>query len=364
MKATLFPKWVSEQDLKAFVLGTVKKLNDSKKPLTYRFKSMLRPQFSLSGKWESLLSSNSLVAADLVAMDSSLPLKMRDKMGSASGDIPKLGIEFALNETQLTNLQTLIASGGNKAQIIADIYKDTPRVIGGMYERLEMMFLEGLSTGVTLVEDADNVGTGVRVDYGYLTENKFGVSKVWSDTTSTPVTDFVNTVKKKATEDGNTPSIAMTDSVTIDHILATAQARQLYGFQIGFAGDKENIPTPTLEQFNVALKARHGFVLDSVDRAMKVEKNGKRKTVRPWKEGSVIFLTDTQVGTLDWARLAEMGAPVEGVNYQTVESYILVSKFSTNRPKLSEFTNGQARVVPVISNVDEIYMIDSTTVQA
>jgi len=363
MNESLFLKWVKD-NLPGVVIRVTSKLNDTKTPLRYRYKTMLRPQFSLNGKWESISASNYLVAADVVAMDSSLPLKRRDKISTATGDITKLGIMLKMNESQLTNLDTLIASGGTKEQIIVEIFKDTPRVIGGMYERLELMFLRGLSSGVTLVEDTENVGTGVRVDYGYLAENKFGVSKVWSDTTSTPLADIENTVGKKAAEDGNSPSVVMLDKATMQNILKTDEAKATLGWAQGWNGDKSLIPVPTVDQFNQAVSAKYGFVFDVVDRAVKIEKDGKKKTIRPWQAGSVIFLQNEIVGDLQWASLAEAKRPVAGVVYQTVDQYMLVSKYSTNTPSLAEFTTAQGRVVPVISNVDEIYMIDSTTVQA
>ena len=162
MNESLFIKWVKE-NFPGIIISVTNKLNDSKTPLRYRFKTMLKPVFSATGKWEALSSSNSLVAADLVAMDSSLPLKMRDSMSSAAGDIYKMGIEFQLNETQLTTLNTMISSGSPKAEIMRKMFEDTPRVIGGMYERQELMFLQGLSTGYALVEEDDaNTGIGVR----------------------------------------------------------------------------------------------------------------------------------------------------------------------------------------------------------
>ena len=62
-------------------------------------------------------------------------------------------------------------------------------------------------------------------------------------------------------------------------------------------------------------------------------------------------------------RLAEQDSPVAGVAYQTVEDFILVSKFRLNRPSLAEITNSQSRVVPVIDGVEDIYLLDTTVTQ-
>jgi hypothetical protein len=46
------------------------------------------------------------------------------------------------------------------------------------------------------------------------------------------------------------------------------------------------------------------------------------------------------------------------VTYQKVDGYILVSKYSKNDP-LREFTSSQALVLPVIENVDTIYILNT-----
>ena len=61
--------------------------------------------------------------------------------------------------------------------------------------------------------------------------------------------------------------------------------------------------------------------------------------------------------------MGEQDAPVAGVSYQTADDFILVSKYRKNDP-LAEFTSSQARVVPVICNVEQIYQIDTNLVTA
>jgi hypothetical protein len=50
---------------------------------------------------------------------------------------------------------------------------------------------------------------------------------------------------------------------------------------------------------------------------------------------------------------------VAGVKYQILDQYKLISEFSTTKP-LIEHTTGEALVIPVIENVDQIYTIDKT----
>ena len=97
MEKSLFAKWV-DLYFKPIALKVVEKINGSKNPLTYMHLLMLRLEFSTTLKWGSLSSNNTMVSADVVAMDSSLPLKKRDAIKKYEGDIPKLGMKMYLNE--------------------------------------------------------------------------------------------------------------------------------------------------------------------------------------------------------------------------------------------------------------------------
>lgn len=362
MEQSLFIQWVQKY-FPGIVVRVVETLNDTKSTVTYLHKTMLRPEFSVSGKWESVSIANSLVMADVVAMDSSLPLKKRDVLSKANGDIPKMGMELKLNEKQLTELDTIIAQGGTESQIISKLFADTKKAIGGIWERNEAIYLEGLSSGVTLVEDTENIGTGIRLDYGYVSANKFGVAVVWSSpSTATPIDD-IEVALEKARLDGNTPSVIMMDKFAFNNAVKTTQVKEQFAFSLGYTGDK--LQSPNTNQFTTFLEDKFSLRLVVVNRTVRYETSaGSQVSVKPWKEGSVVLLPSEQVGSLVYAKLAEENHPVAGVEYQKVDEYVLVSKYRMNKPSLSEYTSSQARVVPVVMNVDQIYLIDSKTVQA
>ncbi|MDR1181844.1 MAG: hypothetical protein LBL13_07680, partial [Bacteroidales bacterium] len=213
-----FIKWIDKY-FKGIVVKTVDTLNgkNSEQALTYMFKEMLRKEFSITGKWETINTLNTRVSADVVAMDSSLPLKIRDSIGKASGDIPKCGMELWLNETQLTELDTLVATKVEDKVILAKIFQDLPRVLTGVYELTENLFLQGLSTGVISVKDSKNTGTGIRLDFGYLDANKFGVSVLWDNTAAKPLDDLARVLKKAKHADGNTITTVYMDDITFEY---------------------------------------------------------------------------------------------------------------------------------------------------
>ncbi len=342
------------------VTGVTTRLNGRiEGPLSYLHKTMLQVEYSVSGKWESFFADNTQVAADIVAMDSPLPLKKRDSMGRASGDIPKQGQERQLNERELTDLGVLRVQNGTQNVIIQRIFADTPKVITAIYERNEACFLEGLSTGMCVVSDANNVGAGVRLDFGYPTANKFGVTALWSNVASTPIDDIQRMVSA-ASDKGESIIRILMDRTAFNNMVKTTQVKQAYAY-FAFGSVGQVAPTPTLSKANELLNDTFGFGIQIIDRSVRTERDGVQTAYKPWADGAVVGITSEQVGKLVYARLAEQDSPVAGVTYQETDSYILVSKFSVNRPSLAEFTQSQARVIPVIST--SVYLLDSKTIQ-
>ncbi|MCI6153803.1 MAG: major capsid protein [Bacteroidales bacterium] len=364
MEKSAFIQWI-EKYFKGIVVHIVETVNDKNKDtLTYMFKTMLRKEFSVTGKWESINILNTRVSADFVALDSSLPLKRRDSIGKVSGDIVKSGMELYLNESQLQELDTMVATGATDAEIVAKLFEDTPRVIIGIYELMERCFLEGFSSGVTMLDDKDNVGTGVRIDYGYLDSNKSGVKVVWSNANDAKPLDDLRKMIKQAKVAGFPVSEVYMDEATFDQFVASKQVKDFFAWSLKVANGVV-VPTPSLEEINAALKrdSKYKITIHVIDRTILVERDGKRKSISPWSAGKVILTGSTEVGVLTYAKLAEENHPVEGVSYQKADDYILVSRFRQNRPSVAEYTSSQARVVPVICNVESIFQIDTKVVQ-
>ena len=361
MEQSLFIDWVKKY-YPALVLRTIETLNEKNQTeLTYLFKQLLKKEYSVDGRWATLTGAYTRVAADVVAMDSSLPLKSLDAIEKASGEIAKMGMELQLTEKQMSDIDAMIALSMPEAQIVAKVLAHVPRVIEGIFEQLELQFLQGFSTGIALT-NSNNVGTGIRVNYGYLTANQFGVSVLWANPLTSVVVDDVNRVLAKARKDGNKIIHAYGNTATFNALVASKQFKEQFAFNQGFVGS--SIPAPTTDQANKVFKDLWGFDYIKVDRSIKLEKDGVRTDVTPWKDGTIVFTCDDQVGSVVWTRLAEMNRPAKNVSYQTADEYILVSKYHTVRPSFSEFTTSQARVVPIVNNVDRIYTLDTKTVQA
>lgn len=366
-----------ERYLPELVLSIVETLNEKHtRELSYLFKERLNPVFSPDGRWTSITGAYTRVAADIVSLDSELPLKSRDSLETASGKIPKVGMKLWLGEEEIKKVEAMIRDGRPVSQIVSVIFQDLPRVIEGVWERNEDVFLSMLSTGVGLTERSN--GVGLRVDVGYLDANKFGVSALWdTPAVATPIDDMQK-VFDKAVADQNVITDVWMDDVALLDFYKSTQVREQYAFNQGFVGDK--IPVLGFEQAANAIRKKWaGVTLHRVARQIKTELNGKKQNHTPWQAGMVVFTCNEKLGDLVWTDCVEMSRPVDGVVYTTVgngtgtmltenstsgvDEYILTSQYRKNDP-WREFTSSQAMVIPIVNNVDQIYTLDSKTVQA
>lgn len=344
----------------SLVLTVTEKLNDSNNPLTYLHRDLLTKQFSADGRWASVLAEYTRVAADVVALDSELPLKSRDTVASVTGDIPKLGMKLYLSEKQLKDIDSMLAQPNLPMNtVVQAIFADLPRTIEGVYERIEDMFLSEMSTGIGLSER--NNGTGVRINVGYKTENMFGVAAAWAanPTTAKPITD-IQKIFDKALADGNTITNVYADDFALRAMYKCTEVKEQFAFVQNFVGT--NIPNLNFGQLEQVFQSVFGVTLHRVARKVRTELNGVQVSHSPWAEGRLVFTCDDRIGSLVWTTLAETTRPVAGVVYQTADDYILASRYSKNDP-LREITSSQAMVVPIINNVDRIYTLDPKTVQ-
>ncbi|WP_324069827.1 MAG: major capsid protein [Flavobacterium sp.] len=352
MNQSLFVQFLAY--FKAIAKSIEEKVNGKKTELTYLYKEMLTEELSVDLQWKSLTVNSNIVAADIVALDSALPLKKRDSFGTASGDIPKLGMKLQLSEKQMSDIDVLKARNVETSILVDKIFQDQVKATMGIHEKLEFIFLQGLSTGIGLVENENNVGTGIRVDYGYLSSNKFGASLPWSNTNAKPIDDIKRVVKEARAKGDNIKVLMMSDT-TFDKLAENAQTRENFAFSQNFVGT--NIPTPDLEQVNGLMQRKFGLTIVVVDRTVTTERDGVRTVHTPWATDNVIFLTSPKVGKLAYGILAEETRKSPKVMYEKSGSFILLKKWSTEEP-FAEFTSSQCLALPVINNVSSIYLLN------
>lgn len=360
MKESLFIQFVAAIWPK---LNLYIKEKEEPKKRSYLHKEMLTPVYSADQKWEGTSAKTAYVAADMVAMDSPLPIKKRGAVASSNGKLPKVGMKKILVETDINAINIMKAhyesakspdeKAEEKQRILAKLVNDGEACSVGIDEKNEANFLMALSEGVLLVEDEDNVGTGLRVNFGYLDENTFGTI-----TKGKVSYEDIETVKSKADTDGNTITTLMLAKSKLNEIRKERWARELVADADGKVyTDETTLNVPSVKKFKEAFEDEFDITLKVVDRSILFEKNGQQKSLKPWNADRLVFLCSDVVGSLVWGTLAESTNPVDGVKYAKVDQYKLISKYSKTDP-LQEFTNGQSLVLPVIEDVEQIYVID------
>lgn len=358
MNSTLFSGIVDK--FFRIVIGKItEKINGSKKEPVLLHKTMLTEEYSADLTWGSTELSNSIVAADVVSLDSSLPLKSRGKISTASGKLPKIGMKKYKGEKAISDINVMIARGTDEATVVSKLFDDAPAVIKGIDVRKEIMFEQALSTGVCLVNDDDlNNGTGIRVKFGYKPENTFHATVApWTGSTATPQDD-VQQLFDKAAEDGNSIQHVYLSAKYFNLFRKSQQGRMLAASYLNqVVTDPKLATVPSRKVFLEALADEFGATFHIVDAAFKIEKaDGSKTSIRPWEEANIVAVPAEVVGRLVYGTLAEETNPVAGVDYVKSGTHILVSKYSKTDP-LKEFTAGQALAIPVIDGVGGIYVL-------
>lgn len=359
MQLSIFAEYV-EKWFAGLVGRITEKINSEKTAPTMMHKTMLTEEYSADLTWGSSELDQAVVAADVVSLESSLPLKKRDKIDTASGQIPKLGVKYRKGEKAISDINVMIARGMNQNGVIDKIFDDAARCIKAIDVRKEIMFRQALSEGATIIKDGTmydgNDGTGIRVGFGGHTCN---VSVVWGRTNYAPVTDLHSMIDE-AESAGNTIAHLWLAQSAFDKIRTSDEGKTIAATYQGFPITSDSVlATPTRATFQAALEDELGVTIHIVKGTFREElPSGERKTVNPWLETAVVGTPSENVGRLVYGTLAEETNPVSQVAYQKSGTHTLVSKYSKTDP-LEEFTAAQALCLPVIDGSDGIYRLET-----
>lgn len=358
MRQSLFVKYVAA--LMASLVTLIEKVNGKREAtLTYYHKntSILKKVFSADGKWESTSVNTTYVAADFVSMDSPLPIKSRDSIATANGKLPKLGISKTLKESDIDALNTMEAQPGDagvRARRIRKKLADDPVACNvGLDELLEYSFLFGLSHGYVAMPDEDHPNAMLRLNFGYFEKNTFGATKKGQISL-----EDIKRVISAADEANDTIIKIWISKTDFDALRQTREAKELCANYRGQTYTKDTeLPVPTAKLFQEAFEDDTNVTFEIVNRSIQFEKDGRKKSVKPWAEHRLIFVCNEQIGSLVYGTLAEATNKVEGVIYQLIDDFKLISKYSLTNP-LREMTGGQAKAACIIEDVDQIYVYD------
>lgn len=266
-----------------------------------------------------------------------------------------MGMKKHLKESEILALRMMEAQGGQTAEIRRKLAQDPVSCSVGIDERNEYALLYGLSNGYVAVRDDDNPKELLRISYQYLEDNKLGINSTKEGLT---VDDLKNAIDRAAS-DGNTIIQFWIAKTAFDALKKTKGAKELVATYNGQSYDSNTkLPTPTTSKFQEAFEDETGVKFRIINRTVRLEEDGVRRSVKPWNKNMVIGVCNTMIGALVYGQVAEATNRVNGVTYQQID-YKLISQYSTTDP-LMETTAIQAYCLPVVEDVDTIYQIDLT----
>lgn len=336
------------------------KINGSKEEPKYLHDQMLDEEYSADMTYSSISGNFSRITADIVSLDSPLPLKLRDSISSAKGDIPKIGLKYVLNEKQMNTLLILYRTGPSRTkELIKKIFDDSQSCVFGIKESIEQIHLKGFSSGLTEIPDSKNVGTSIRIDYNIPASNQMGVVHKWHSKEANPINDIKRTLKAAKTK-GEYPNTIWMNGETAEHLMTNSQIKEQFAFSMNFTA--ASVPDLDEDQLKSVFKRRLKLNLQVIDRTFVHQKDGKSIVSEGWTKNMVVLSTGTKVGSLVYGTTVESEFKQNGVNYAEPNSYILLSKSGTTDP-VSEMTAGQAMVIPVLQNVESLFYINTIDAQ-
>lgn len=328
-------------------------LEEKKGDPDYSYLDRLGEEYSLDGTFQVLSGSKRTIKADLVAMDSSIPLKSRPTLGMAYGKVPKIGQSRKMGESELKRADVMASKFGRDSNRLRDlILNDSVSNVDGILDTMQELYLKGLCNGVVNV-GADNVGlTEIRLDYGFIPAQKRGVPVVWTNTaTSTPVTDIIDIVDR-ARANGT--------RLTEMHLNATQFSQILKSDELKSYFDGVVLTENRARDF---FRDELGLGIQIVTRTVNAEIDGVITNTQVWTNGIVTFTQSGELGTVFYTDTAEHNHRSECAVYAEPNDYILSSMFRTVNP-LTEQSIAQAMALPVITDVDNIWQLNVLTVQA
>lgn len=302
-------------------------------------------------------------AASVVASGSPAPLRSRNNLAKLDGKVAAIKEKLVMDEDdyrEFMALQSLNVDDATKRNAALDLLFGDVKLVGdSAMKRVDMMVLQALSSGVInmgVTNNPDGIATG-DIDILFSKNNRFKVTEKWSVSASAkPITDIMNRVIE-ARKRGVTFATILMDYDTFYRMRAADETQSMLAgfFQLG-TGQKK---LGSLDQINEYLTSEKLPIIELIDVAIGVEKDGKISNHNPWTANAVSFIPAGKLGKIENALSIEEIKPVANISYAKFQR-ALISKWSTNDP-FAEYTNVELLAFPAIQAIDSIFIMDTET---
>ena len=292
------------------------------------------------------------VMADVVALDSNVPLKGREFIEKIKGEIPKIEVGRAKNERdffRINELRNAVALYPNNAsvknQLINAIYDDGLFVVNAINARLEHISKSLLSKGVY------TTNSGVKLDFKVKSKNaSIDWFNVANASTFDPIKDLRD-AQAEALKSGYRYTTAVMDLATFHQFV---KSEKVIKFSASFAQNAFGLAQePTLAQLNNALASQNLPTITIWESYVNEEgKDGTLTAMSGWELGNIHLATSDDFGNTQYTISPEATIDLNETSKSTVSDFILVSVLGEANP-MRVLTKGTAFATPVLNNVKQ-----------
>lgn len=246
-------------------------------------------------------------------------------------------------------------------ELIKTMWGNVQTVVESVEAKIDYIFLKALfNKGVCTFDADDNPEGGVRgsIDFNMPAENKGATSATaWTKENKTNV-DCLEDIQQvvELAQDKVTFDRILAAPATVSYMLRTAKVRQAL-----FGSDK-SARTATIRDLNDYLAAAGWPQIETVRRQVRVQKpDGKRVATTPLNPANLVFIPAGKLGVIKNAWADSELKPEPGVAYSNY-GRIRVSQWGAGEVQGSngvEFTKAQAYALPVITEINGIYNLNT-----
>ncbi len=303
-------------------------------------------------------------AASIIARGSAAPLRARPGLDKLSGEIPAIAEKFVMREDDYRDFLTLqqinVDDAVKKQQLLDLMFADVKKSGDAAMKRLDIMCLEGISTGqisLTITNNPDGVVLANPIDLLMPSANKTNAAVNWgsSPTTATPITDIINTCETGRQRGIVFANIEMTMVLWLKFI-KTTEVKDTIGNWLNLKNTNKVLPT--LDNVNAFLEANKLPTIEIVEEVIGIEKDGSISTIRPFSDTNAVFIPAGKLGLIKNAIPIEKLRPVASVSYGDFNR-ALISKWQENEP-FAEYTKVELNAFPAIEAIDSVYLLSTT----
>lgn len=302
-----------------------------------------------------------------IDFDSEVPLRSVEGVETLSGDIPRFGDGYSMNEKQMREKLLLAQQGlfndDSRNSILSLLYNSTEDLIMSVYNTLSYQRHQMISTGELNITDANNPRGGIKnikFKAGIPDENitaLSGTARWFTDAdltegaASDPIKVIVDELKRRKNAFMPTEAIEMSKELW-DAFLGHSKVLIAVGYYYNPESSSDAIATNIAKRLpeddlKRIIERKLGIRIDVIDKIVAVEKYNKAKkeierpSMSAFDVDRIAFIPSSNLGTIKVVKPLTVGDPAVKVAFYDSNRIMLLQSFNERKTTFrveSQFT--------------------------